>query len=173
MLSHMSMVELPKGIRAETLITPTRTFEYFRQTFEDRHIIVTSFAQGYIDQIDPNELTERPSLKLIWPSGRDLGITKRSPYERFLEAGQVKGYNLLRPADALYLRDQDTEQPLNDVYWLAMKPMTDREGDRDVFGLEHDQYGMSLRAHWTDPGYLWNPEDRLVFSLPASGPEKS
>ena len=59
----------------------------------------------------------------------------------------------------------DTEQPLNDWYYIAHKPITDRDGDPSVFGLERNAGGLWLDGRWAKPDYGWRPGDRLVFAL--------
>lgn len=109
-------VELPTGIRTETLTIGTMSKAAIEEEFRKRGTCVSSYAK---DLINRTELSKEPKdLKLAWPSGRDLGLTASSPYIAFLEAGQGKGYNICDPEIALYLRP----------------PMWD-PGDRLVFSL--------------------------------------
>lgn len=171
-VGETAKVELPKGIRRETLTFGTMKKDDFAKVFEQRKYHVSPYAQNLTGQIDPAKFTDSPPMELIWPSGRDLGINKSAQYRSFLEAGQAKGYNLVSPEVGLYLRFQDDNQPLNDLYWLAMEPMASLYGPQFVFALAHNHDGMWLDADWAYPGLLWDPEDRLVFSLPASEPQK-
>ncbi len=156
-------VELPQGVRTETLIIGTMSKEALRAAFRQRGIKVTSDAEYLIDR---TEFRDKPQdIKLAWSSGRDLGLTKSTPYRGFCEAGQDRGYSLNRAEVGLYLRLQDTNQPLNDWYWVAMEPMADRYGRQFVFGLGRSQDGVWLNADWARPGDGWDPEYRLVFSL--------
>ena len=164
-------VEIPQGIRTETLKVGTLTKEAIRARFEAMPVIVPSYAQDLIDKITLS--TGEKPVSLIFPTGRDLGLTASAPYREFLRAGQAKGYELCDPEVGLYLRIHDSNQPVNDVYWMAMEPIADRRGDPYVFGLEHDSDGLWLRARWTALGLLWRPGRRLAFSLPASEPQKS
>lgn len=67
----------------------------------------------------------------------------------------------------------DTEQPLNDVYYIAYEPITDRDGDPSVFGLERDDGGLWLYGPWAGPEGGWDPEDQLVFALRKIEPVKA
>ena len=166
-------IELPGGVKTETLTFKTGSKADILKLFDDRKIRISSYAQDLIDQIDPVKFTDRDPMQLIWVSGRDLGITKSARYRQFVEAGQAKGYNLVSPEVGLYLRLQDINQPLNDWYWMAMEPMTDRCDNPSVFGLAHYGDGFWLNAPWARPDDLWSPGLRLVFSLPASETQKS
>ncbi len=163
-------VELPQGVRTETLKVGTLTKADFRARFEAMHITVPSSAQDLIDKVTLS--TEEKPISLIFPTGRDLGLTARAPYREFLSAGQAKGYELCDPEVGLYLRIHDSKQPVNDVYWMAMEPIADRCGRPCVFALAHRSDGVWLDAYWAGSGRLWYPGNRLAFSLPASEPQK-
>ena len=163
-------IEIPVGIRTERLKTGTMTKEDFKARFKAMSVDVTSYAQDLTDRITLS--TEEKEVNLIFPTGRDLGLTASVPYREFLAAGQAKGYKICDPEVGLYLRVYDDKQPLNDVYWMAMEPITDRNDYPLVFGLGRRQDGLWLDAYWADPGALWDPEHRLAFSLPASEPQK-
>lgn len=132
-------VELPTGVRIETLTIGTMSKAAIEAEYKKRGIR-RSYAQDLIDRIELSK--ESQDVKLAWSSGRDLGLTASSPYRAFLEAGQAKGYNVCDPEVGLYLRLQDTEQPLWDWYWVAMEPISDRYGDPRVFALEHYGHGL-------------------------------
>lgn len=155
--------ELQTDIRTETVRVGTMSKEALQAEYRKRGIQVSSDTQYLIDKI--NLSTEPRDVKLTWPSGRDLGLTAISTYRSFLEAGQAKGYIIEDSEVGLYLRLQDTKQPLNDVYWMAMEPIADRDGYLHVFALGHDQDGLWLNADWTRPAGLWAPGARLVFGL--------
>lgn len=157
-------IELPRSSRRETLHfeAPLSRGDLV-DAFREKNIYLTSWAQELIERIDLTN--QAPDMSLVWLSGRDLGLRRASPYLRFLEAGQSAGYNLLHPEVGLYLRLQDTEQPLGDLYWIAMKPVADRSGRPSVFALAHDESGLWLDAAWVNPSDRWIPDGRLVFSL--------
>lgn len=125
-------IELPQAIRTETLKIRTMSKEALMKEYEQRGIHVSSYAQDLISKI---KLSKEPKdINLAWLSGRDLGLTASAPYREFLKAGKTKGYNLCEPEVGLYLRLQDLNQPLNDIYWMAMEPILDRDGHPSVFG---------------------------------------
>lgn len=162
-IKRPSKVELPKGIRTETLTIGTMSKGDIVEAFRQRDIKVTSYGQ---DLIDRTELSDKPqNIELAWLSGRNLGLTTSSAYRRFCEAGQSQGYNLNRSEVGLYLRLQDSDQPLGDWYWIAMELITDRRGGPSVFVLGRDGDGLWLDGHWAGPAGRWDPEDQLVFSL--------
>lgn len=162
--------EIPAGVRREALKVGTMTKADFRAMFQKMPVKVTPYGQDLIDKTPLS--TKEKQVNIIFPTGRDLGLTKPAQYREFLAAGQAKGYEILHPEVGLYLRVYDPNQPMNDVYCMAMEPIADRRGHPRVFVLEHTPYGLWLRASWTAVGTLWDPDDRLAFSLPASDPQK-
>lgn len=157
-------IELPTGVRREALRGETLQKGEFAGAFEQKGIHVSRpYAQDIIDRMEVS--AKRPDVELVWPSGRDLGLRQAVPYRRFLEVGQAAGLNILRPEVGLYLRLQDTDQPLGDMYWIAMEPIVDRRGSPIVFALGHDDRGLWLYADWVYPGVGWDPGGRLAFGL--------
>lgn len=62
------------------------------------------------------------------------------------------------------LRLQYSEQPLNEWFLIAMKQISDRDGDLGVFDLVRDSGGLWLSGGWARPGSRWNPDFEFVFS---------
>lgn len=80
--------------------------------------------------------------------------------------GQGLGLELCLPEAGIYQRAADQGQPLSDVYWMAMKPITDSGGNPNVFRLERGEGGLWLNGRWAFPGHRWDPQSRLVWALP-------
>ena len=49
--------------------------------------------------------------------------------------------------------------------YIAMKQLTDRFGNPDVFDLARYGSGLWLYGYWAIPDDTWDPEDQLLFSL--------
>lgn len=130
----------------------------------------TGWAEDLID--NPKYITGEPrSVNLVELSVKDLGITGRRTTDRVFNQEALGLYK--NPSDVgPHQRLIDTEQPLGSVYYIVMDPMPGRYGGPRVFGLGLDGSGLWLRAAWTSPDDVWDPEDRLVFSLKASEPQK-
>lgn len=89
--------------------------------------------------------------------------------------GQELGLKLCLPETGIYQAAADQDQPLDDVYCIAMKPITASYGYPSIFGLGRDSDGLWLRDVWISPGpgRWWYPSARLVWALPqvASKPQ--
>ena len=75
------------------------------------------------------------------------------------------GLELCPPETGLIKPLQDTNQPMDKWYYIAMEPITDRNGNPLVFRLERNADGAWLNDDWSDPGSVWNPDDEFVFRL--------
>lgn len=62
-------------------------------------------------------------------------------------------------------RIADTEQPLNDFYYIAHEQITGRDGFPAVFRLGRHDFGLWLHGYWAKPEFKWPPEFQLVFAL--------
>ena len=73
---------------------------------------------------------------------------------------------VLCPDDfGIYRRLKDSTQPLDDYYWIAMRPIADRGGYPRVFGLHRREDGLWLHGYWAEPDLGWDPEGVVVFRL--------
>lgn len=57
------------------------------------------------------------------------------------------------------------EQPMNEWFSIAMKPIADRNGNPYVFDLYDYWDGLCLDNDWARPDDEWSPDDEIVFGL--------
>ncbi|MEK9175028.1 MAG: hypothetical protein AAB795_00375, partial [Patescibacteria group bacterium] len=53
--------------------------------------------------------------------------------------------------------------PTTNWMLVAMKQITDRDGNPYVFDLDRDAYGLWLNNSWAKSTYEWNPCYEFVF----------
>lgn len=68
---------------------------------------------------------------------------------------------------------KDTEQPLNDWYYIMHEQVTDHSGGPSVFKLGRYADGLWLDGGWAGPDDGWGPGFQLVFALRKIEPVKS
>lgn len=95
----------------------------------------------------------------------DLGFTGYPTTDELFKRAQSFGLELCPPETGPHLRLKDTNQPLNEWYYVAMKQITVSDGHPSVFKLWHNEDGLWLAGHWAGPDSEWTPEDRFVFRL--------
>lgn len=114
---------------------------------------------------DFTTLSEPRTLSLVRGPLSALGLTDLSTLPEILERAGTFGLGEVPAEAGPYQRMADTEQPLGDVYWMAMKPITDSNGDPRVFKLGRGESGSWLYGDWANPDNQWNPENEFVFSV--------
>lgn len=125
---------------------------------------VDLYAMDMLNSPDFTTSEKPEEVELIRRSPKYLGFTKPATLEQILTRGDELGYDKCTAEVAAYLRLADEDQPLGDFYYMAMDPITDRDGYPYVFLLERDGGGAWLHGHWADPGH-WDPGSEFMFGL--------
>lgn len=110
---------------------------------------------------------KKESIDLVILTPKDLGFTGYPTTKQFFDEINLAKYGVeLCPAEVgLALREQYTNQPVGEWLYIAMKPITDPDGDPHVFRLVRDGDGLWLDDDWADPGSEWYPGSGFVFRL--------
>jgi len=126
---------------------------------------LNDWARDLIGRPGFTTLEEQRTISLVKVSPRALGITGNQTLSDILE--RAKTFNLEKvPSEAaVYQRIVDRDQPLGDVYWMAMKPITDSRGLLRVFGLVRYGDGSWLHGYFAVPDGRWDPGLEFVFSV--------
>lgn len=123
-------------------------------------------------------LEEVTPVELIKLRVQDLGLsgipTTTQVFERATHSriGNM-ALELCRAEVGLHQAIADTEQPLNDVYYIAHEPIAGRGGRPFVFSLGRGAGGLWLGDDWAGPEGRWGPGGRLVFALRHIEPVKA
>lgn len=115
---------------------------------------------------DKFETLVYPNYRTAMLRVQDTGLRGTPTTEQLFERAAWLGLALCLSAVGPHQRKEDTDQPLNNVYWIAMKQIPGRDGNPDVFELGRDGDGRWLRGRWAGPDRRWGPEARVVFSVP-------
>lgn len=105
------------------------------------------------------------TVNLVMLKVRDLGYSRIATTEQIFNKGDELGLDKCDPRVGPYQRMADKDQKMNDVYWIAMDPISDSHGGPDVFRLGRPEDGSWLSARWAGPDDGWDPKDEFVFSL--------
>lgn len=88
-------------------------------------------------------LSKPTEIELGWIKVKDLGFTREpTNKEFFARIRQIDGFC---PAEVgPHLRLIDTDQQHGTAYWVAMEPITDSDGDPDIFHMERFNDGRKV-----------------------------
>lgn len=173
----------PEGrIRIEDLAIGGRLKKQLHEDLRHGNIQVSPYVEDQIKHPDFTTLPTSEVIKTVRLRVQDLGFkngattadiigTKNDVDEHGKPAPFTKGrmtqfgLALCLPEVGVYQRLKDANQPLGNWYYIAMKPIADRDGDPHVFILDRDADGLWLGYRWAEPDYKWYPEGEFVFSL--------
>lgn len=176
----------PEGrIRLDSLEIGSMTAEQLEQALEDADIKTSTYSKSMLRNktqfIDPvnkrhRELKgETETLDLVRLRVRDLGFTSnpttRELLGEFDEEGNLTkegrihelGFELCPPETGPYQRLADTDQQLDNWYYIGMQPVSDSDGDPRVFHCGRGEGGAWLVISWADPGGHWYLGDEIVL----------
>lgn len=105
------------------------------------------------------------TLDLVWITVRDLGFDEEPTTEELFH--RIKEVGDLCPAEVgPHLRLADKDQQCGSWYWVAMDPITDSDGNSNVWRVGRNVDG----ARWLDASYAhprgrWGLDFVIVFVL--------
>jgi len=105
------------------------------------------------------------TIHLVTLQVKDLGFNSEPTTTELFEKAAKLGLELCPKETAAYLRLKDTEQPLEDWYYVVSETVSGSGGSPRVFCCEHDGGGLWLDSVWTKPRDHWNLSFRVVWRL--------
>lgn len=111
--------------------------------------------------------SEEEEIQLANVSVADLGFKNGANYGDICAKAKALGLELCPNEVGPQLRLQYKDQPKGECLRIAMKPITDSDGDLNIFSVGHDV------VLWLDGNYgsygisdnFWNASSRFVFRL--------
>ena len=138
--------------------------EEYCNALRDGEYSISDYAKQTLDKIPISQ--EEVEVDLVRLTGREMGfkesVRRDILYNRALEHGFQKCPGEVGPA----LREQYPNQPNGECVLIGMEPITDSDGDLNVFRVERSDSRRWLSSHWSDPGNFWIPAHVWVFVRP-------
>lgn len=170
---------IPEGIGVRsTLEIGGKSAQQLEEELKQRGINVSSYAREMMHSSTFTTLEEPTAIELLKLRVQDLGLSGTPITKQIFERAQRSkvGEMILDlcPVEVgPYQRLNDSEQPLNDWYYIAHQQITDRSGSPRVFRLGRSAGGLWLSGAWAGPESGWNLEGQVVFSLRSPEPAKA
>lgn len=141
----------------------------------NRKIGISDYAQDMLDKMFQDKEYQERNLSrqgnnperfgLVRLKVKDFGFSNNATTDEIYARASELGLDICPAEVGFHQRLKDEDQPLNEWYLIAMKPITDRDGYASVFDLRRDVSGLWLDHNWAYPAYRWNPSREFMFRL--------
>jgi hypothetical protein len=153
-----------KVFKTIKLGTGLKTADDFRKAIKENKMRISDWASDILGKPAFTVAAEETELDLVVVSVAELGFKNGATREQIYARAKELGLDLC-PAEVgpqLCLQDKDQ---INREWWVvAMEPITDSDGSLELFRVRRDGSGLWLRSCYASPGYVWDADDRFVFS---------
>jgi hypothetical protein len=150
-------------IRKSELTIGGKTKVELEKEMRGKKINISERSQDMLKSPDFTTLANPEEISLVRLKVEDLGFTSFATTEQIYARAQELGLELCPAEVAPHQRLKDMDQPLDDWYWIAMKPISGRGGYPDVFHVVHDSDGLWLDSRWASPTNKWFPGYEFLF----------
>lgn len=157
----------PEGrIRRDDVLLEVKTEEQYSQELAHDGVNVSTYAASMMKSPDFPTVKEPRQVDLVRLHVRDLGLKKGYPTttEVFKRAEEL-GLSLCPTEVGPQYRLKYKDQPMDEWFYIGMKPLPGSDGGPRVFGLAHRVGGLWLNGPWAGPGSGWGPGSEFVFAL--------
>lgn len=152
-------------IRLQSLEIGGKNSEQLQAELRAKGFQVSDYAEDLLKSPEFKTLKSTQYIDLVRLTVKDLGFDQWATTDQVYKRAQELGLELCPAEVGPHLRLKDINQPMGEWYYIAMKQITDRDGNPDVFLLERDDDGLWLNSGWTRPGNQWYLENEFVFGL--------
>jgi hypothetical protein len=149
--------------RSAELGTGVQDGPAFENSIIEKGMKITDYAKDLLRNPDFKVVGEYQSVDLVEVSVGSLGFTGIVRYDAICARARELGLDLCPSEVGPQLRLHYTNQPLNEWLVVAMKPISDRGGLPNVFGVDRDGDGLWLGTNYGRPENQWNPNIPFIF----------
>lgn len=126
---------------------------------KEKNINISDYAR---DMLEKTTVSTPEHLDLVRLTVKDLGFPDGATTDEIYQRAKEFGLELCPQDTGPNLRLQNSTP---DYMFIAMKQITDRYGDPNVFGLDRDDVDLWLYGYWARPDSRWHGGFRFVFRL--------
>jgi hypothetical protein len=137
-----------------------KTKDQLKAELETKNIYRSSYANDLLDSKDFETLSTPEHADLIRLTVGDLGFDRGATTDEIYQRAEEYGLELCPAEVGPQLRLSYTG---NEYMWIAMKQITDRGGNPDVFHLSGGGGELYLGADGARPVDRWDADNRMVF----------
>ena len=138
----------------------------FQKEIKKQGMEVSRWAKDLLNSPDFKVVGEHKNTDLVEVSVRALGFEKYTKYEDICKRAKEFGLELCPAEVGPQLRLQYKDQSMGEWLIVAMKAISDSDGNPHLFGVVRSDDGLGLDADDGRPDREWDPVDRFVFLRP-------
>jgi len=153
-----------KVFKTIKLGTGLKTAGDFRKAIKDNKMRIGDWANDILGKPAFTVATEETELDLVVVSVAELGFKDGATREQIYARAKELGLDLCPAEVGPQLRLQYKDQPNGELLVIAMEPITDSDGDLDLFDVRRDDSDLWLSGYDASPGHVWDADFRFVFS---------
>jgi len=127
---------------------------------------ISDWANDIIGKPAFSVATEKTDVDLVVVSVAELGFPKGATLRDIYATAKKRGLELCPNEVGPQLRLQYKDQPKDEWLIVGMEPITDSDGDLDLFSVGHFSDGLWLDTSDDYPDGVWHEDYRFVFVLP-------
>ncbi len=143
--------------------TGLKSADDFRKEVVEAGMKIGDWANDILGKPAFTATTSETEVELVVASVAELGFKDGATRKDIYVRAQELGLDLCPPEVGPQLRLQYTDQPKGEWLVIAMEPITDSDGDLNLFHVGHGDGVRWLDADYGDPGYFWRGGGRFVF----------
>ncbi len=143
--------------------TGLQTADDFRKAVKSAGMKIGDWANDILGKPAFTATTIETEVELVVASVAELGFKDGATRKDIYVRAQELGLDLCPPEVGPQLRLQYTDQPKGEWLVIAMEPITDSDGDLNLFSVARDGGGRWLSANDGYPGHFWHGNFRFVF----------
>ena len=128
------------------------------QTLEDKNVYLSSYGKDILEQTEFS--SEQETYDLVRFTVEQLGFPEEATTDEIYAKAEELGLELCPAEVGPQLRLQNTSK---EWMLIAMKQITDRDGNPNVFDLDLDGDQPTLYGRYIKPGSRWHSLSKFVF----------
>ena len=150
-----------KTIKLGTL----KNADEFRKALKKNGFRIGDWANDILGKPAFTISSTEEEIQLANVSVADLGFKNGATYGSICAKAKELGLELCPNEVVPQLRLQYKDQPKGEYLRIAMEPITDSDGDLNIFDVVHDDVDWWLNSNDGSSDHFWNARSRFVFRL--------
>ena len=165
----------PEGkIRFDSVTIGGKTSQKLQSELEHEGINVSTYVKDMMNSRDFTTAPVPQDIDLVRLTVADLGFPTNNPTtDQVFKRAKELGLDLCPAEVGPNYRLRYKDQPMNEWFFIGMRPIADSSGGPRVFSLGHSAHGLWLNGDWACPDDGWDPGDGFVFTLASSSIDNS